>query len=107
MADRRKDKPGAQDRREFVARMNSELDAIDRQLDEFRAEFRGESTMGAKFQTDDKLEVLEQRREEIRRRSRELEDFDGDNWDAKRRDMENARNDLSRSFDEARNRLRH
>lgn len=104
MADRRQASP---ERREFMARMNSELDAIDRQLDQFRAEFRDESTMGAKFRTDDGLEGLEQRHHEIRRRSRALEDFDGDNWEAARRDIENARDDLQRSLEEARNRRRH
>ncbi|HEX7046300.1 MAG TPA: hypothetical protein VF275_01835 [Gammaproteobacteria bacterium] len=97
----------AEHRQEFMSRLSAELDAIDAQLDQFRAEFRDESTMGAKFRTDDKLETLEQRRDAIRQRSRELEDADGDRWEASRRDIENARNDLRRSLDEARNHLRH
>lgn len=98
MADRKQD---------FLARMNAELDAIDAQLDQFRSEFRDESTTGAKFRTDDRLETLEQRRDDIRRRSRELEDFRGDDWEGARRDIENARNDLRRSLDDARNHSRH
>ena len=96
-----------QDRREFLARMNAELDAIDSQIDQFRAEFRDESTMGAKFQTDDRIDTLAQRRDDIRLRSRELEDLEGDDWEAARRDIENARNDLSQSLQQARNQLRH
>lgn len=96
------------DRKEsFLARMNAELDAIDAQIDQFRAQHRAGSTMGAKFESDDSLDALEQRRDAIRRRSRELEDLEGDDLEAARRDIENARNDLRRSLDEARERTRH
>lgn len=104
MADHRQT---AENRREFLARMNAELDAIDSQIDQFRAEFRDESTMGATFGTDDRIDTLNRRRDDIRRRSRELEDFDGDNWETARRDIENARDDLTRSLHQARNNLCH
>ncbi|HEX7031076.1 MAG TPA: hypothetical protein VF254_10790 [Gammaproteobacteria bacterium] len=96
-----------QGRQEFLSRMRAELDSIDAQLDQFRSEYRDEATLGAKFRSDDTLETLERRRRDIDRRSRELEDFRGDNWEAARREIENARDDLRRSLDEARNRTRH
>ena len=95
------------DRRQFLANLGPELDAIDAQLDQYRAEYRDESTHGAKFETDDRLKTLEQRREHIRKRSRDLENFDGDEWEAARRDIENARDDLKRSLARARNETRH
>lgn len=95
------------DRKRFLNELGADLDAIDSQLDQYRAEFRDESKQGAKFETDDKLRTLEQRREHIRARSRDLEDFDGDEWEAARRDIENARDDLKRSLARARNQLQH
>lgn len=91
-------------KQEFLARMNAELDAIDAQLDEFRANYR-DGTEAAR--THGGLETLEQRRDAIRRRSRELEDLDGDDWDAARLEIENARNDLRRTLEESRNSPRH
>lgn len=96
-----------ENRREFLRRMNGELDAIDAQLDQFRTQFRNESTMGAKFGTGEELDALERRRNEIRRRSEELENFAGDDWESMRREIESARNDLRRAVDEARNQPRH
>lgn len=101
MADRK------QARHQFMEWLGRDLDAIDAQLDEWRAEHRDEATMGAKFNTDERLAVLERRREEIRRRSRELEDFDGDDWDRVRREIEQARDDLKASLARARNQTRH
>lgn len=95
------------DRKRFLHELGAELDSIDSQLDQFRAEFRDESKQGAKFETDEKMRTLEQRREHIRERSQDLEDFDGDEWEAARRDIENARDDLKRSLAQARNQLRH
>lgn len=95
------------ERRRFLDELGADLDAIDSQLDQYRAEFRDESKHGAKFETDDKLRTLEQRREHIRKRSRDLENFDGDEWEAARRDIENARDDLKRSLARARNQLQH
>src|SRR5690606_16236079 len=69
-------------KQEFLARMNAELDAIDAQLDEFRAKYRGEAAADG---TDEHLlGTLAERRDAIRRRSRELEDLDGDDWDVAR-----------------------
>lgn len=93
------------DRRRFLDELGVELDAIDSQLDQYRTEYRGESTHDAKTGPEDRLRLLEQRREHIRQRSRELEDFDGDEWEAARRDIENARDDLKRSLARARNSL--
>lgn len=95
------------ERKRFLHELGAELDAIDSQLDQYRAEFRNEAKQGAKFETDEKLRTLEQRREHIRDRSRDLEDFDGDEWVAARRDIENARDDLKRSLARARNQLQH
>lgn len=95
------------DRKRFLHELGAELDAIDSQLDQYGAEFRDESTHGAKFKTDDNLRVMQQRREEIRRRSQDLEDFDGDEWEGARRDIENARDDLKRSLARARNQMHH
>lgn len=98
---------GMTDRKRFLHELGAELDAIDSQLDQYRTEFRAPSKQDAKFDTDEKLRTLEQRREHIRERSRELEDFDGDEWDAARRDIENARDDLKRSLARARNQQQH
>lgn len=94
-------------RREFLRRMNGELDSIDAQLDEFRTQVRNESTMGVHSIASDELDALERRREEIRRRSTDLENLAVDDWEAMRREIENARNDLRRAVDEARNPPRH
>lgn len=94
-------------KQEFLARMNAELDSIDAQLDQYRGEQRDESTMGAKFRTDDTLAGLERRRDELRRRSRELEGAEGEAWDAARRDVERAREELRDSLDRNRDSLRH
>lgn len=96
-----------QDKHQFLEWLGRDLDAIDAQLDQWRAEYRNESNMGAKFSTDDKLAVLERRREEIRRRSRELEDFEGEDWERARRELEQARDDLKRSLARARNQTMH
>lgn len=94
-------------KQEFLNWLSRDLDAVDAQLDEWRAQHRDESTMGAKFDSDDRLSTLEQRREDIRRRSKELEDFDGDEWERARRELEQARDDLQHSLDDARNHTRH
>ena len=95
------------ERKRFMHELGAELDAIDSQLDQYRTEFRGESGHRAKSDTDEKLRVMEQRREHLRQRSRELEDFDGDEWVSTRRDIESARDDLKRSLARARNEMRH
>lgn len=88
-------------KQEFLTRMGAELDAIDAQLDQYRAQLR--KAPGAQ-RNDAGLESLKQQRDDIHRRSRALKDFDGENWDAAQRDIENARRELRRSLDEMRQR---
>lgn len=98
MADRKQD---------FLEWLSRDLDAIDAQLDEWRTQHGDEATLGAKFDSDERLSTLERRREDIRRRSKELEDFEGDEWERARRELEQARNDLKASLAESRNRTMH
>lgn len=90
------------DRKRFLHELGAELDAIDSQLDQYRAEFRDESTFDRKHSPSE----LAQRREHLRKRSRELEDFDGDGWDSERREIEAARDELKRKLAQARNEAR-
>lgn len=94
------------DRKRFIEELNADLAAIDAQLDQFMTQYR-ENVQGAKFRTDDRLDTLQQRRENIRTRSRDLEEFEGDDWNARRREIENARDDLKRSLARVRNQLHH
>jgi len=94
------------DRKRFLHELGAELDAIDSQLDQFRTEFRNEPGSGAATGAD-KLGTLEQHRADIHKRSRDLENFDGDDWESARRDIEAARDNLKRSLARARNQLRH
>ncbi|MBW3566387.1 MAG: hypothetical protein KY410_00275 [Proteobacteria bacterium] len=86
------------DRKRFLHELGAELDAIDSQLDQYRAEFREESTFGNRHTPGE----LAQRREHLRKRSRELEDFDGAEWDSERREIEAARDELKRKLAQAR-----
>lgn len=90
------------DRKRFLHELGAELDAIDSQLDQYRAEFRDESMLDRKHSPGE----LAQRREHLRKRSRELEDFDGDGWDSERREIEAARDELKRKLAHARNEAR-
>lgn len=92
------------ERERFIHGLSAEMDAVDAQLDQWRTEFTGP---GGEQQTATELEDLERRRDALRRRSQELEDFDGDAWDEERREIERARRDLQESLERVRQRLRH
>lgn len=86
------------DRKRFLEYLHHEMDAIDTQLDQWRAETRGP---GGRSMSQEEIQALEQRRNEIRKRSKELEDFKGDAWDDARKDVERAQRELKQSIDDA------
>lgn len=84
-----------EDRQRFLHELKAELDSLEAQVNRYRAEFhQGEGALDAR-----RLEEIEAQRDALRRRSQGLEDFDGDNWERAKADIEDARRRLRESLE--------
>lgn len=96
-----------QEREKYLKQLNAELDAIDAQLDQFRAE-RPLSGLNVPGGTDAEIRELKRREDEIRRRADQLEETgDDDAWREDLRGIEAAWSELKASVSRVRDRLRY
>src|SRR5690606_8091037 len=79
----------------FPERAKAELDSLEAQVNRYRTEFhQGQGAVDAR-----RLEEVEAQREALRRRSEDLEGFDGDAWQRAKDDVEEARRRLRETLE--------